>query len=812
MTLKKLFLASSLVITTVFSIYYIAQSCGYHEDECDTFAGFINPNSTSVKNASPFYFTPSYLFYSCDEDSNNISTSNGIDERNYVEWSLYMKDKVKPNYIQGFMNNYSADTLLRFYNNLAKGERNKLPQTLLQNPVASWFQATRDFEALGYMIHAKKCEESLFSEDEWTVKRIDTAIASRLIKNGIQLYKAAKHETIKRRYALQLIRTAFYASKYDELQKLYNNYYEPVASNTSVDERILGYRAGALYKTKQAAESAYCYSKLFDVSYTYDDAYSNTLSFVWANASADSSAILSFCKNKHEQATVNALRALRNTVPYNKHTIESVYSLEPTHKLLEVILLRELNKIEMDYLEPKFQHERGFFIYDKWVGGINQSVDSASDAEWHIKRVVAESNLRDFKSFLDNVIREKKIENMSMWLMASAYLQYAMDEHESALAKLNKAKNSKNTDKLNAQIRLLELVSTIGKQKKLTPAFEQQVYDDISFLEKFSRANKTYMRNLSNVLFTVLPTKYAEMGDTLKATLCYHKYENIPLHDYEIEYPQPKPQHFSEQYHSISGGLIDKYFNEKQLDQFLAFKKNPKSDMDKWLLKESKYTDDILREVKAYSYFRNFEFEKARQILSENQALLVLPNPFVAHIRDYQDDYYADSIHQITNLELLDSLIVLRKKMYSNMQAAFDYACALYSLSYHGRGHQAWTYYRDYTDLTPYYYDVAAQYTPFEKQYYFIEDGAKLFDLVYQSSKDHKLKQKALWMLAKCNQKKHNGVLLDYFYWEKEKSMQYVKSQTEQNKFLQVFHEQYKGTDYYKEVYDECSYLRMYAN
>ena len=71
--------------------------------------------------------------------------------------------------------------------------------------------------------------------------------------------------------------------------------------------------------------------------------------------------------------------------------------------------------------------------------------------------------------------------------------------------------------------------------------------------------------------------------------------------------------------------------------------------------------------------------------------------------------------------------------------------------------------------------------------------------------------QESRWMLAKCGQKKCGLVKPEYLGWMDEKSKDYVNWNVNKNTALHDFFQYCQGTPYYEQVYQECSYLRMYA-
>jgi hypothetical protein len=300
--------------------------------------------------------------------------------------------------------------------------------------------------------------------------------------------------------------------------------------------------------------------------------------------------------------------------------------------------------------------------------------------------------------------------------------------------------------------------------------------------------------------------------------MCYHRYENAQTAYYQDRNATEDAKslkHFSDLYFSISGGLIDYCFTQEQLDTMLTFIQYPKGPLDKWLLQHSEYSPEIIREVKAVKYFRSLDYAMAKEIISKNQEQITVPNLFVAHARDHQDGYLDDTLNSYTMYEVLDTLISLKAKKLVDLSSAFHYGCALYSLSYHGRCHQVWNFHRDATAIDPYFRDTILQtYTSFEKQFYYADEAYEVFQFVLSQKPGAELKEKTLWMLAKCEQKRCSIAKPDYLGWysnEEKWVKDYVGWNINNNKYLAQFYTLCKGTSFYEEVYQECSYLQLYA-
>ena len=815
MNFKKLLKYSSVLMALSLSFYLIAYSCGWSEDECDNYVSFINPSVVETKNASHFFYSPGYFFFQCDIDSDLVQDGNSH-QQNLEEWQGYVGKDVNVADIDSFIYGNSYEMLASFYQSIEKNKFMMAPSRFRNNTMTQYFKRTRDREALGYLMYAKQCESlSNIPADSWELPVVDSVQVNRLLKNGRQLVAVAKSDFIKERYLFQLIKTAFYGKRYQQVINMIEVDYPPFQRNySSVDRRIQGYKAGAFFRMGRRAESAYLFSRLVDDSKDYTWAFSNSVSFVWAHRDQSVEDILRYCKSSQEKAMVYALVALRNQETYSMDLLRKVYELDPNNTYLDVILIRELNKIEHEYVDFRHQVERGYFIYDAWMGDYKMKVSQQDIENWISVENKANENLNRLQQFIVETADQKKVKNPALWYGSAAYLNLIQRKYEMAETQLNKANSLTPSSKLSAQLRIISLLLKWQQQAVITPQFENEILPELKWFEDYSKSHATYRKYYRNLFKSVLPLKYAAQKDTLKMVMCYHKYENEPVYFQDADVENTTSSHFSDLYFSNSGRWMDAYFSQKQLDEMKHFVVKPSSNFNQWLLAKNQYSSEILNELKAVIYFRNFDYVSALNTISVNRQQPKTANPFVAHIRDRQDGYNEDTLTLYSMQQILDTLIVLKRTASNDLTAAFNYACVLYSLSYHGKCHSAWTFHRYYTEVDPYYYDEKSQISAFEKQYYYVEDAMRLFEKVYLNSANASLKQQSLWMLAKCQQKRCNLEKPSYLGWygeENEQAKAYVRWNITSNPYLAKFYQELKGSSYYDEVYQECSYLQLYA-
>ena len=125
--------------------------------------------------------------------------------------------------------------------------------------------------------------------------------------------------------------------------------------------RCLSIKAGAFYKTGDYNTAAYLYSLAFNG--TDDNKLSNYVSYDWCfgnhgeaenGPTASRKAVLALAKSNEQKAVISVMDALHE---YNDGLplMKESYALDPKVKGLDVVMTREINKLEMNVLSPASQ-------------------------------------------------------------------------------------------------------------------------------------------------------------------------------------------------------------------------------------------------------------------------------------------------------------------------------------------------------------------------------------------------------------------------------------------------------------------------
>src|SRR6218665_1331145 len=248
--------------------------CGPGIDPYDYYSSFISNNLANTKAYEPFYYTGYNFLYTEREP---LSTTDAL----AAEWAAYCGKPVSETDALAFVTGFRYDDLKKLYNHIEKKQALTVSAEVKANSMSNYFIRSKDLEGLGYVMYAKQVEPYVLgSSNDWEAIKRDSVKMDRLMKNGRQLYNAAKTDFFKLRYAYQVIRLAHYSANYSAAIKAYDELLKGNNTSSVLQPMSLALKAGALWRTGKGMEAAYLFSKAFSESPV--KRISNYISFDWA--------------------------------------------------------------------------------------------------------------------------------------------------------------------------------------------------------------------------------------------------------------------------------------------------------------------------------------------------------------------------------------------------------------------------------------------------------------------------------------------------------------------------------------------------
>ncbi|RPD42608.1 hypothetical protein [Chitinophaga barathri] len=756
---------SSLLVILLGGVAYVF-SCGPEPDPYDYYANFFNPNISSQPGFEPFYYTALSPFYGNETPEEPL---------NLKEWNDFFGGKIPEKDIREFIYTYTRPQMSTLYLHIEKGAALQLPDSIKNNALTRHFIQSSDKETLGYLMFAKQCEPHTSGPEGWDEVKRDSLAMIKLSRNGVQLYKACRNENLRERFAFQAIRLAHYCNAYTQALQYYDSLKTPAGSTSLIHYKIEGLRAGALRRTGKNARSAYLFSRIFENAPSQREmAYRNV-----HYTDADENAVLPLCKNDREKATVAAIYALKTT-DVNVEGLRKVYRLDPQSPMLDVLLSREMNKLEEDYFTTMLETDangQSFF----WAENRNDK-----------------SKITELQTLLDELAKGGKVKEPALWNISSAYISNMLKDFAGARGKLALASTPNLRPALKDQLEVVKLLVTINEQPSIDPAFENKLLESFRWLDGKTAGKLTSTYNLEtaemdtyyfkrmyrNLLDLVISSRYAKQNDLARKALIMVKRDHVLPYAYS--------------YFNVSG--IDYMEDSLQAHQLLAlyngYQSKKKTPFEQYLYEQLKMSDKEIGEMIAVNYVRIHQFQDAVEWFKRSTSSRYATLAFTPQLEDFgYDNSDSAKLTGISQQQFAERMLELEKQMKKKPDAKvyFEYATGLFSISYYGHAYQFSASYRPSTD----WYTPEDDKTPSGKQYFGCYRAEEYYKKAADAATDKEFKAECLYMAARCAQK----------HMLNAEEPEWYKLATN-NPYFPELYKNFQQTEFYKERMTQCGYLR----
>ncbi|MCP9751745.1 hypothetical protein [Ferruginibacter sp. HRS2-29] len=788
------------IFTTAFvssSIIFFPQNiigCGPEIDPYDYYTSFFYQHISGSNTFQPFYYTGYNFLY----DENDPVQSTDVLAK---EWSAYTGAVANEKDARQFVTEYGYKDVNNLYYHLEKAQPLKIPDSVKRNSMTKFFQEKKDLEALGYILFAKQVQPNVTGEfNQWEPMKRDSVIMAKQIKGGLQLYAAAKQELFKLKYAYQLIRLAHYSGRYEEAIRFYDAYIPQNKTESVLQPMCLALKAGALYRTGKQKEAAYLFSKAFSENDV--KRISNYLSFFWSVDSRDNvKEYTKLCKNNSEKAAMLSLFAMGNTGDQNA-AIKEIYDLQPGLNMLEVLVTREVNKLEEVYLTPLLNEQKGGKeFYYTWSSPANDSAMKVNE-----RRVIK------LKDICLSAAKSGKTSNDGLFQTAAAYLSFMMRDYSGATSVLEDAKRMKLTPKVQDQWSLTNMLVAINRQEKIDAAFEAQILPSVKWLQQKALSDKPFKNGYyeqsqwkifyRNLMSEIISKRYHAQGDLQKEVLAIGSADNI-YREREYGYNQNALDYLR---NNLVSGDVEKLYA-------LLNSKN-KTAFEDYLVRNNSLSMADVTDFAGTAFLRDRKYAEAIKWFNKSATAKkyeIDTDPFIELLYD-REERFSFETKKTTKLAFAQEMLRLKKLAETDKVNAAKYlykmALGLYNTTYYGHAWQLVQYYRSGSDG----YFIPEGATGFQKEYYGCFTAHGYFKRAMQESNNAEFKAKCLFMMAKCDQKVLRQPQYSDFGYDKyddyDAAAKKYYDNFRNNKYFPQFIKEYGNTKFYQEALTSCSYLR----
>ncbi|MND41358.1 hypothetical protein D3C80_321100 [compost metagenome] len=813
MKLKKYTVVFSSIFLLITGAVIYGIACGGWEDPYDDRVTFFNNHVAGDPDYKPFYYIAYQSLYDYEEPYSDVM-------QNTEEWKKYLKtESVDGPIIAGIIYYNDEESL----NILKNKQESDWPDSLKNNGFAVALAKKKNSAALDYLLFAKRCEPYVnMPYNEWDPQQPNTEAMDALIKEGEAAAATVKKDNyLQLRYGFQLCRLAHYSGNYEACLRLFESNVAPYKSESTVYYWALALKAGALRKVGKKEESAYLFSTVFsECKNKRIMAYQNVL-YLSVYDKYNQNNVLALCKNNTEKANFLGVESLGSAGNELKQ-LEKMYKLDPRVPTLDVLLVREISKLENSYMSPSLALANPKDSLRLTTYGI---VEASS---LKIEEKYADS----LYTFCNNVANDNKVKEPALWKISGAYIKFMRRDLVAAKASLKQAEGMKMSAKVRDQFEVLRMLITINEQQTIDASFEAKIYPSLKWLEEKRQqelsskkenwdSDLPFTKIYKYLMLNILQPKYLSQKDRVSAALCVLQSEMVSTQMIE----KAKKDNSIRWTIWTSVDFLRNSMNSAEVEKLIQVKNNATKTEYHQLMTNTLNAvgNDFLFELLGTCYLREYNFSKAvvafkklpaKYFEDEPYKTYLAANSFVDLITDTHAPTHRDT-KKFTKLSFAQTMIAFEKKAKEDPKnAAFCYyqmANGFYNMSYNGNSWLLVNYYWSTTDRE---FNSKTD-LPYLKDYYFNYTAEQYYLKALKLTTDNNLKAKCTFMAAKClnSRVKYPNVPYDVENWSEQNDIAARKYYLMliNNKYFAELKKNYSTTPFYVTAVNECSYLRDFV-
>ena len=380
-----------------------SQSCGW-DWEGDDYYSIFNEKLIHLPSLEPFFLSD-YLYHPY-EDSSYFDGK----KINLEEWEKYFGKDVKINDIEKVLYATKKEDLIELKYAVTTNNNLLVKEKWQSNSLVKFWAKDKNHNSLDYFIYAKEIEP-LVEEYYWEIPKRDTTLMLSLIDEGIQSYNQVDDNFLKLRYAFQAIRLSHYTNNFENAIILFDTLVENLNEESIIKYWALSLKAGALKNLGRMAEANYYFAFVFHYCPERRFLASNSLNVSFKDSLLFES--LKFCRNNDEMTALWMLSEFKGPTPA-LDAMKNIYELNPKSPYLELLLNREVIRVEREVLPSSDYYWNNYKDYLKGNDYIDQDLN---------KKITA---------LVKSIATGRKTLHPYVWYLAAGYLMILNGENHGA--------------------------------------------------------------------------------------------------------------------------------------------------------------------------------------------------------------------------------------------------------------------------------------------------------------------------------------------------------------------------------------------
>lgn len=614
-----------LIFTAIFlSNYYNIFSCGYYPYGEDVRYSLFLPDYFKYDDFSSFNYNADLFGFDYKYDNQY--------ESNVDDWYNFTEKKVSIDEIDECIN------ALQF-TDIHINSSNLFVQYLYKNKLNNVIQ---------YLITAKECEtyNTFDNNDNWERNEIRKDNSNYYFKILIKKINSEKSSYLKRKYAFLAIRIAYYNANYNQIKEIFKKhfangekdylYYWALYFNSFHNKNTSNDIANIMAYSKEKKYACYYY---FHNQFKLEEALLNA-------------------NSNEEIANAYAFASVQRIEP-NLNYLQKIYENNSNSRILDFLLLREINKIEDWVYTPYYTN----FLPSLENSYYWESESSNDILSTKILQTRSQKSRLYAKEVLDFINKAdlSKIQDVMLWKAAQINLLFIARNYDECLKKITSFERKYKKEKSFNQIEKIKALCIISRQKEGKAIINEDVktillkhLNDLHFLFSAGRELE-YRKNLPDGIALI---SYAD-------NMNYFNDESYYNHNVNWQGNRLRNSGNLKYFYDYFD-YVDFVYSADDL-QKVVDKLNTKAD-DKFhneIFKNLKCDKNYLTDLLGTKYLRENRLSEAVKIF-ESIGQKYWDENYNSWERDKYDDYYTFDLNPFYDIKYTESFIPHSEKFFVN--------------------------------------------------------------------------------------------------------------------------------------------------
>jgi hypothetical protein len=634
-----------------------------------------------------------------------------------------------------------------------------LSTALRGNTFAMYLYRNGCAETIQYLLYTRECSPLVEQPIDWVKDPLLLDRANRLIIQGRDELMRCNSHYIRVRYAYQMIRLAHYTKQYERTVELYN-WLRPKCDNdpSLIDFWMLGHKAGALKALGRNVEAAYDFTRIFHYCPSKRESALQSFSI---KTDQEWEETVKLCKTYGEKTALLAIRS------FGRHSraledMEAIYALDPQSPYLDVLLVRELRRLEKQLLGVEFNAHR------------------AQNKRYHnIPQPGAHDYLIRLKQLVLKALAEGQLHNPQLWLLSDGYLEVIAGDYYAAKVSFDRNRSKIKDEGLREQLEVLELVTKIGLVQEIGDNSEEDIaklmFDNPVVLQNQARFN-----NFSADKMAWLFQRYNMPG---KAFLAKGNFIDLKVNPQEA--------------------LI------RDLEKMLEQKRLNRYERSLLMTSDTALTLFDVKMLKATMLIDQYSLPAALETIKfiedpNTVSAYGVWDPFIVRDFDCVHCPIRDTMTLLNRRQIVDQILNLEYQAMTDRtngaMAFFKLGMAYYNMSYFGHAWSVMDNFRSGASLKARKdakdpaVVMSDQFSMGNREHFDCSRALYYFDQARQFANNPEVAARATFMAARCEQNQ-------YFWRRGERTYTYFN----------ILKTQYANTAFYARMVNECKYFKSYV-